>query len=467
MGRARHPFSLGTSGVHPCKAVSKRSPNAFEARKLEVRRHRLAFTEVPPRISSPSLCDVRGGSAGTTPRHQPQLQGAKPTARVDRRGHARRQLQRVVRGRPGGTRAFTVVENRHWRPTMCGLTPLGLRWQVLVFSDEFDTPGRTFIDGEDPRWTALQSAPANNGQLNWYNQSLASTTTDAEGRGVLELRMSAESVTPEYSTEKRYFQTAMIQGWNKFCFQGGIVEFSARLPGTPTLSGPWPAFWMMGNLGRATIGKSTDGIWPWTFEACPEDRVANQVDGQRISGCNSNPGYGLNPNQGRGGAPSASEQQAATPATPVTPASVRPGRARMSRCARGGGTAFCACLLRPLRLWRLPQTHLGAVCDGADDTRWCDARRGSAGDRHHRSTARIARTPQRRRGDGRAVRRQVPQCWLSRPPGHGARLQRDVRMGRRPPVGHRDTSVHRGARQVSSATGLDDPHDRARTAPRK
>lgn len=33
----------------------------------------------------------------------------------------------------------------------------------------------------------------------------------------------------------------MIQSWNKFCITGGIVEFSAKLPGDPTVGGLWPA----------------------------------------------------------------------------------------------------------------------------------------------------------------------------------------------------------------------------------
>lgn len=33
---------------------------------------------------------------------------------------------------------------------------------------------------------------------------------------------------------------------------GGIIEASIKLPGKSDTGGLWPAFWLMGNLGRAT-----------------------------------------------------------------------------------------------------------------------------------------------------------------------------------------------------------------------
>jgi beta-glucanase (GH16 family) len=47
--------------------------------------------------------------------------------------------------------------------------------------------------------------------------------------------------TKKFYVGKKYIQTAMLQGWNKFCFVGGIVEFSAKLPGSPHIGGLWPA----------------------------------------------------------------------------------------------------------------------------------------------------------------------------------------------------------------------------------
>ena len=59
----------------------------------------------------------------------------------------------------------------------------------LVFSDEFSTDGRTFADGGDPRWTALQLAPSTNEQVCWYNESLGVTRD-----GLLELISTSDDV---------------------------------------------------------------------------------------------------------------------------------------------------------------------------------------------------------------------------------------------------------------------------------
>ena len=44
-----------------------------------------------------------------------------------------------------------------------------------------------------------------------------------------------------FYTDKKHIQSAMLQGWNKFCITGGIVEFRAKLPGKPQIGGLWPA----------------------------------------------------------------------------------------------------------------------------------------------------------------------------------------------------------------------------------
>lgn len=39
------------------------------------------------------------------------------------------------------------------------------------------------------------------------------------------------------------------------------IEMRGILPGSPDISGLWPAAWTMGNLGRAGFGATTDGMW--------------------------------------------------------------------------------------------------------------------------------------------------------------------------------------------------------------
>lgn len=181
----------------------------------------------------------------------------------------------------------------------------------LVFSDEFELAGRLFLDGHDARWTALELAPTTNEQVNYYNASLAFTEA-----GSLVLRSTHDDVTLPLDSnsswqegdppaeETRHLQTAMVQTWQKFCFSEGAAEVRARLPGRASQAGLWPAFWLMGNLGRATFPESTDGIWPWLFDECvaasDPDCTANQCTSQRISACDAAPGHGLNAFQGRG-----------------------------------------------------------------------------------------------------------------------------------------------------------------------
>ncbi|KAL1512233.1 hypothetical protein AB1Y20_005495 [Prymnesium parvum] len=185
----------------------------------------------------------------------------------------------------------------HLHPSYFDGAPL-----LLTFSDEFAREGRSFVDGNDARWTSLQLPPSTNFQVNWYNESLAFTRD-----GKLELSTIHKEVTfpaGNGSFETRYMQSAMLQTWNKFCFSEGLIELRAKLPGKPEQAGLWPAFWLMGNLGRATYTSSTDGLWPWIFDECvpldSPDCEANQCYSQRISACDPDPGFGMNPYQGRG-----------------------------------------------------------------------------------------------------------------------------------------------------------------------
>ena len=56
--------------------------------------------------------------------------------------------------------------------------------------------------------------------------------------------------------------------------------------------------WMMGNLARATYLDTTDYMWPFSTNTCNDHTRYSQ----EISACNGNPGYGMQPNRGRGAA---------------------------------------------------------------------------------------------------------------------------------------------------------------------
>lgn len=175
----------------------------------------------------------------------------------------------------------------------------------LVMSDEFNTPNRTFTDGHDPVWTALDksdddSSSVGGGSQQFYNSSYVTTTDDGMLKVATQIGKTKwqryDAVKKEWKKEATYFNSGMVQSWEKFCFTGGILEIDVILPGDPFVGGLWPAIWILGNLGRATYEASTNNIWPWSFNKC--DRKLQPA--QTISACNSQNHYGMHPYQGRG-----------------------------------------------------------------------------------------------------------------------------------------------------------------------
>ncbi|KAI0061632.1 glycoside hydrolase family 16 protein [Artomyces pyxidatus] len=144
----------------------------------------------------------------------------------------------------------------------------GRTWN-LVFSDEFNTDGRTFWPGDDPFWEAVDLHYWPTGDLEWYNPQAITTKG-----GKLVITMT------EQDNHNLNFQSGMLQSWNKFCFTTGIVEVSVSLPGSPQAPGFWPGVWSMGNLGRAGYGATTEGTWPYSYAACDTGTFINQTDAQ-------------------------------------------------------------------------------------------------------------------------------------------------------------------------------------------
>ncbi|KIP11417.1 glycoside hydrolase family 16 protein [Phlebiopsis gigantea 11061_1 CR5-6] len=141
----------------------------------------------------------------------------------------------------------------------------GKTWE-LVFSDEFNTDGRTFYPGDDPFWEAVDLHYWQTNNIEWYDPAAITTRN-----GSLEIRLS------KMENHGSDYQGGMMSTWNKFCFTGGLVEASVVLPGTNNVVGLWPAIWTMGNLGRAGYGASLEGMWPYTYDSCDVGTVANQT----------------------------------------------------------------------------------------------------------------------------------------------------------------------------------------------
>ncbi|KAI5115630.1 hypothetical protein M0805_000612 [Coniferiporia weirii] len=154
----------------------------------------------------------------------------------------------------------------------------------LVFSDEFNTDGRTFYPGDDPYWEAVDLWYGATEDLEWYDPSNVFTR---DGNLVL-LMENVENHGLNY-------RSGMLQSWNKLCFTHGYIEVNLSLPGpNDETQGYWPGIWTMGNLGRPGYGATTDGTWPYTYNSCDVGTFPNQTYAN-LSG----PAAALNTDQGR------------------------------------------------------------------------------------------------------------------------------------------------------------------------
>ncbi|KAI7281434.1 glycoside hydrolase family 16 protein [Hortaea werneckii] len=155
--------------------------------------------------------------------------------------------------------------------------------QNLVFSDEFNEEGRTFYNGDDPYFQAMDFWYGVTMDLEWYDPD-AVTTRD----GVLDIRFDA------FMNHNLNYRSGMLQSWNMMCFKGGYLEASISLPGRGDTIGFWPGFWAMGNLGRPGFAATADGMWPYSYyDGCDVGITPNQSDpdglsslpGMRLPGC--------------------------------------------------------------------------------------------------------------------------------------------------------------------------------------
>jgi beta-glucanase (GH16 family) len=168
---------------------------------------------------------------------------------------------------------------------------------TLVFSDEFNTPNRTFYEGDDAYFFAPDIWYHATNDLEWYDPDAVTTRA-----GVLELRLD------KYRNHNLDFRSGMLNSWNHLCFKGGIFEISMSLPGPAGVMGLWPGAWTLGNLGRPGYLATTDGVWPYTYQACDEGITPNQsspdglssLPGQRLPSCTCPNADHPTPGRGRG-----------------------------------------------------------------------------------------------------------------------------------------------------------------------
>ncbi|PIL27407.1 hypothetical protein GSI_10555 [Ganoderma sinense ZZ0214-1] len=141
----------------------------------------------------------------------------------------------------------------------------------LVFSDEFNTDGRTFYPGDDPFWEAVDIWYGSTADQEWYDPKQIYTKGGA-------LQIVMDSVTDTSINHGLPYRSGMLQSWNKFCFTSGYIEVAITLPGpNSNTKGYWPGAWTMGNLGRPGYRSTTDGTWPYSYDSCDLGTFPNQT----------------------------------------------------------------------------------------------------------------------------------------------------------------------------------------------
>lgn len=107
---------------------------------------------------------------------------------------------------------------------------------VLVWADEFDTPGLP----DASKWFLETEAPENGG---WYNNELQHYTDRIENAQVSEgtLKIIAKKEVYTHNGSTQQFTSARFN--SKFHFTYGKVVVRAKLP---KMQGTWPAIWALG-----------------------------------------------------------------------------------------------------------------------------------------------------------------------------------------------------------------------------
>jgi beta-glucanase (GH16 family) len=216
----------------------------------------------------------------------------------------------------------------------------------LVFSDEFNTDGRTFYPGDDPYFQAMDLWYGGTQDLEWYDPDAVTTN-----KGVLELRFDA------LQNHGLNYRSGMVQSWNQMCFTGGMLEASISLPGRGDTAGFWPGFWAMGNLGRPGYAATTDGMWPYSYhDECDIGITANQsqndgtsnLPGMRLPACTCNGEDHPTPGKSR-----------SAPEIDALEASVTP----LGTSQNMIGDVSQSCQFAPFDIWYQPNTGISSIFD--------------------------------------------------------------------------------------------------------
>ena len=141
---------------------------------------------------------------------------------------------------------------------------------TLVWSDEFDDDGTTYISGvdnpiDDSKWFHQTKLPNGWG---WYNNELQHYTNRIENSYVSDgtLKIVAKKEVFSDQGQTKDYTSARLN--SKFAFTYGVVEIRAKLP---TGVGTWPAIWTLGkNINENGAYWQQQGHGSVSWPACGE-----------------------------------------------------------------------------------------------------------------------------------------------------------------------------------------------------
>lgn len=143
------------------------------------------------------------------------------------------------------------------------LNEVDVEYTDLVWSDEFNTPGKTAINSA--KWFHQTQLPGGgswfNGEEQHYTSRIENSFVENDNLNIVAIK---ESFTDQGSTKQ--YTSARLN--SKFAFTYGRVDVRAKLP---LGNGTWPAIWTLGkNISESGAYWQTQGFGNTTWPACGE-----------------------------------------------------------------------------------------------------------------------------------------------------------------------------------------------------
>lgn len=168
-----------------------------------------------------------------------------------------------------GTTTITVV-SEDTTQTMTYSIAFQQSNYALVWSDEFDDDGTTYLSGidnpiDDSKWFHQTILPNGWG---WYNNEQQHYTNRIQNSYVSDgtLKIVAKKETFNDQGHTKQYTSARLN--SKFAFTYGVVEIRAKLP---TGVGTWPAIWTLGkNINENGAYWQQQGFGTVSWPACGE-----------------------------------------------------------------------------------------------------------------------------------------------------------------------------------------------------